>query len=141
FSGLWLRGAVAAGWPERSPPGPGPRPPIWTPWVEAGPLPALERGARRIGEGIEAALARELDGAQAQPIERAQHIEIALMVPSRFTPQEHGHAAAGDDAPGVRDTRDDGHPVGMLLRVAMGRLDQAQGLLGCVVVAPGSVGP
>src|SRR5262245_13774284 len=57
--------------------------------VVVGPLSALERGDRRIGKGIEAALARELDGAQAQPIERAQHIEIALMVPSRFTPQEH----------------------------------------------------
>jgi hypothetical protein len=104
------------------------------PVVEAvevvGLLAALLRRDVGIGEGIEAGLGGELDRAQAEPVEGAQHVEVAFVVPAGLVAEEHRHAAALDHAARLGGGGDDRHPVGVLLGMAVRRLDQAQEDLG-----------
>ncbi len=76
-------------------------------------LAALNGRERAVAERVEAGLRRKLNAPQAEPVESIEHIRIALMVEAGLAADEHRHAPAADDAPGIRRTERNRHLVGM----------------------------
>ena len=103
-------------------------------------LATLRAGERTVGEGVKAALGGKLDGAQAKPVEGRHDVRIPLVIEAGFDAEKNRHAPTGDDGTCLGHRAGDAHLIGVGFGEAMEGLDQAQRLLGRIVVVPIAVG-
>jgi hypothetical protein len=96
----------------------------------SGWLAALHHRQRAVGERVVAGLRGELQRAQAEPVHRAEHREVAFVVDAGLAAEEHRDAPARHDRARVRDGERDRHLVGMPLGEAVRGLDQRSACFG-----------